>query len=223
MALQENHSMKSFMRGQVAAGVMLIVAAVSVGCQDKAATVAQPGANATPASMTPEESFEAVVASFREGIEDVKIGFMVPDGSGGHSRMTGASEVSHLLIKPEREGGQYKGIITVHSESYYSMKKSTEPAEVKEQTENSVEDSDAESDTEVIDPALVDVPNPNRSAATKHGTNEVTIASEKNSTDRKYELVYEDGRWVLTTKLDPKTEGAIQNAFERALDAQSES
>jgi hypothetical protein len=222
MALQDNHSMKNRMWGRAAAIAMLLVTAVSVGCQDKAATVAQPTTKTAPVSVTPEESFEAVVASFREGIEDVEIGFFVPDSSGGHSRMTGTNEVSHQLIKPEQEGGQYKGIITVRSESYYSMQRSTEPADAEEQTETSEEELEGGSDTDIIDPALVDVPDPNRSAATKLGKKEVTIASEENSTERKYELVYEGGRWVLTSKLDPKTERAIQNAFERALATQSD-
>jgi hypothetical protein len=38
---------------------------------------------------------------------------------------------------------------------------------------------------------------------------------------RKYELVYEGGRWALVTPLDPKTEQSIQHAFDVALRTQS--
>lgn len=205
----------------IASGILTIVA-VSAGCQQKATTATPPTAVA-PASLGPEESFEAIVASFKEGVEDVDIGFFVPDRAGGHSRMDGTNQVSYELIKPEKEGGQYKGIISVRSEAHYSVQRSTEAKEPEEQTEEDSEGglADEDSDTEVFDPALVTTPDPNRSAATKLGKNEVLIAREENTTDRKYELVYENGRWVLTTKLNPKTERAIQNAFERALESQS--
>ena len=37
---------------------------------------------------------------------------------------------------------------------------------------------------------------------------------------RKYDLLYENGRWLLDTVPNQKTEQSIQNAFKNALDTQ---
>jgi hypothetical protein len=37
---------------------------------------------------------------------------------------------------------------------------------------------------------------------------------------RTFDLEYRDGRWVLLTKLDPKTEQSIENAFRTAFETQ---
>jgi hypothetical protein len=206
-----------------AAGSVLTIVAVSIGCQEKKAVTA-PTAVSTPATPSPEESFKIVVESFREGIEDIDIGFLVPDSTGGHSRMTGSNEVSSELIPPTTDGGQYQGIITVRRESQYSLQRSTEVRPEEETAKEGQDDAVSEegSETEILDPAIVNTPDPNRSAGSKLGNNEVMIASKENFSERKYELVYDNGRWTLTTKLDPKTERSIQNAFDRALNAQSE-
>jgi hypothetical protein len=208
--------------GHVVAGSILAIVAISAGCQEKKAVTTPPVTQ--PASLSPEESFQAVVESFREGI-GVKIGFTVPDGTGGHSRMTGSNDVSSELIPPTDEGGQYKGIITVRRESEYSLKRSTEPTqeeEVETEQEGEGEFGEDGTETEIINPLIVNTPDPNRSAGSKLGDSEVLIHSEENFIERKYELVYEQGKWKLTTKLDPKTETSIQAAFDRALDAQSD-
>jgi hypothetical protein len=138
--------------------------------------------------------------------------------------MTGSNEVSSELIKPATDGGQYKGIITVRRESQYSLKRSTEINPEEETAEDGNDDEILEdgSETEILDPVIVNTPDPNRSAGSKLGNNEVMVASQESFSERKYELVYDNGRWTLTTKLDPKTETSIQSAFDRALNAQSE-
>jgi len=71
---------------------------------------------------------------------------------------------------------------------------------------------------EVLDPELLSA---QRQDADDRGTSEserqVTVARRQSAAERKYELVYENDRWILVTPLDPETERSIQNAFDRAL------
>jgi hypothetical protein len=58
-----------------------------------------------------------------------------------------------------------------------------------------------------------------KSAATSTHTTEQVIPHEDRE-DRKYELLYQDGKWILVTELNKETEQAVQNAFKSALDTQ---
>jgi hypothetical protein len=203
----------------------LAIAAISVGCQKETRTVA-PATTTQAVSSGPEASFEAIVESFRRGMEEIPIGFSVPDPSGGVSRMSGRNEVSAELIPP-KDGEPYRGIIRVVSQARYSVERAPqEPSESDEQTdqavENGLEETDEESDTEVFDPALVTPGGTSGKTTTaKPGKGADLYVSEENKSERTYDLVYESGRWKLTTKLDPKTEKSIQHAFDRALKSQS--
>jgi hypothetical protein len=197
-----------------------LVACIGAGCQKTTDAVPQPATTTSPASLSPEESFAQVVETFRRGMEEIPIHFVAPDAAGGHSMMTGRIEVSHELIKPANETEKLKGIITVTSQMRYSLKRSNEtPVAGDSENGDLSRVLDDESDIQVFDPALVDAQDTNRTTS-KPGKPEVTIASEENKSKRQYELVYEDGRWVLTTKLDPETEKSVQNAFEHALSSQ---
>jgi hypothetical protein len=197
-----------------------IVAGLGAGCQKKTEAVPQPAVTTQPPSLTPEESFAQIVETFRRGMEEIPIHFVAPDASGGHSMMTGRIEVSHELVQPANETEKLKGIITVRSQMRYSLKRSNEaPATGESESDDLSGVLDDESDTQVFDPALVETSEPSRTTS-RPGKPEVTVASEENKSERKYELVYEDGRWVLTTKLDPETEKSVQNAFEHALSSQ---
>ena len=81
------------------------------------------------------------------------------------------------------------------------------------------------SGAEIFDPALVGTPEaeeqPSQPATPGSDNSDVTVTRKADRQERKYELVYENGRWVLTTKLDPNTEQSIQYAFDRALESQS--
>ena len=47
-----------------------------------------------------------------------------------------------------------------------------------------------------------------------------TVTRRPDVQTRKYELVYENNKWLLTTTLDLKTEKSIQFAFDEALSIQ---
>jgi hypothetical protein len=189
---------------------------VAPGCQKKAAVPAT--ASTAVKQATPEESFALIIETFRRGVEDVPIGFMVHDESGRQTLMTGRNEVSHELIKPAKEGDPYKAIITVKSQSHYSLQQS-QPSTPSASTSQPANDQSADdgSGVEVIDPSVVTTPNANQP---KFDPKAKPVAQQQESHEQKYELVYENGRWKLITKLDPKIEGAIQLAFDRAIDSQ---
>lgn len=210
---------------------VLIVVASAVGCQEKSGNVGQPATTAQAGQIGPKESFQMIVETFRRGVEDVEVGFVVRDDAGGHSMLTGRNEVTHQLIPPTKKGDPYKGVITVESQSRYSMQRSTEETEANgdEQAGNESGNSQALSEddfgVEILDPDLVSAPGARgqsrRASPGKGEKNGVTVARKENENVRTYELVYENGRWKLVTSLDPKTEKSIQFAFEQALESQS--
>ena len=122
------------------------LAACLVGCTESSDLVAgvnrsAPGYTAKPgAKPGPEESFELILETFRRGVEGVKIGF-VAQREGGHSMMSGDNKVSHELIPPKKEGEPYKAIITVQSQSSYSLQRTTTTDEPRGENKSSGQDA----------------------------------------------------------------------------------
>jgi hypothetical protein len=204
----------------------ITIIAVAASCRQQADVVKTPAA---AADLGPEESFTFIVETFRRNVEDIPIGFVVRD-AGGHSMMTGKNEVRHELKRPEKEGDPYRAIITVESEWRYSMQRTNEVGETdgedtaKDGSGNVTQSQDG-TGAEILDPSLVGTaggePEVARPSAENSDKSDVTVTRRADKKDSKYDLVYENGRWVLTTKLDPNTEKSIQFAFDRALDTQN--
>jgi hypothetical protein len=203
---------------------IVLFAAALAGCakdggqQSVAAKRAKPG---------PEESFELIVETFRRGVEDVRIGFVVPDEH-GHSMMYGKNEVSHELIPPTKEGEPYKAVITVDSKSSYSIQRSGSSSDDDENDQRqdvaSVEDlANDPGGLEILDDDLVSGSPTGNSSNRGSGDAASEPIVRRQAEDwpvRKYELEYRNGRWELVTKPDPETEQSIQNAFDQALKTQ---
>jgi len=208
---------------------VLSVVGVAVGCQQQTGRGKDAAARARYSKPGPEESFTLIVETFRRGIEDVPIGFVLHDEE-GHSMMTGRNEVSHKLIPPAKEGDPYKAVITVGSHSHYSIQRSTsDEAEDDEQTGeqqrfDSLAAEGQDTDIQVFDGDLVSPSGEKkpdrRTASPATEKAEKTVTRQADRQERHYELVYQDGKWTLVTPLDPETEQAIQNAFKRALEMQ---
>lgn len=201
---------------------VLFSAAFVSGCRES--SVANTPSKPTPIKESPEESLTRIMEIFRRGVEAVEIGFIVRDGD-GHSMMSGSNKVTHQLIPPGKDDPRYRAIITVSSQSRYSIQRSKDGDETQQnqgKTTNSrpnpLAETGEEQGVEVLDPELLSAP---RQDAENLGTNEserqVTVARRQSAAERKYELVYENDRWILVTPLDPETERSIQNAFDRAL------
>lgn len=183
--------------------------------------------NGSPAASkpTPEKSFELILATFRRGVEDIPVGFVVRQG-GGHSMMSGRKEVSHQLIPPSKKGEPYRATITVESEWKYSVQQSDEPdgpdrEEESDQQHSPLNESANGNGLEILDPDLVassGAENQSRSSGPANGERRVTRLPDE--AVRTYELVYQNGRWSLVTELDPETEQSIERAFTKALDTQ---
>jgi hypothetical protein len=206
---------------------LLAVASAATGCQDQSGAARQT-ARENFERPGPEESFELIVETFRRGIEDVPIGFVLRDAD-GHSMMTGKNEVSHKLIPPANEGEPYKAIITVGSQSRYSIQRSTSDKDEDEETSNNeredgLAEEQEETDLKVFDQDLITPSGTagkgRRNARPTSENTEKTVTRQADRQERNYELVYQDGKWTLVTKLDPETEQSIQNAFKRALEMQ---
>jgi hypothetical protein len=206
-------------------GAALTISAAGTSCRQQSEIAGQPAAAARSGEYGPEESFEFIVETFRRGVEDIPIGFVIHE-AGGHSRMTGTNEVSHELIRPAKKDDRYRAVITVESQWNYSIQRSKEPDESDgddpaNEGAGNLSQSEA-SDAQILDPALVGTQDEGSRPASGNADNtDITVTRKAERQVRTYNLVYENGRWVLTTKLDPNTEKSIQYAFDRALETQS--
>ncbi len=189
------------------------------GCNREDATAT------TVTKLGPDEKFKLVMDSFRRKVEDQPIGFVVSEG-GSRSTMVGTNKVSYEVTKPASPADHYTAVVTVASESRYSLhrtKSSSEDAErektAKNQNKNSLADR---GDKKFIDAAGSNfgaAPSQDSSpiASKPKQSDEETVTRRPDEQIRKYELTYENEHWSLVTKLDKKTEGAIQFAFDEAL------
>jgi hypothetical protein len=213
---------------EVCCSCVVVLLAVIAGCQEEQTVGIRSPTPRAIGKLGPEESFELIVETFRRGVEDVQIGFRMPR-EGGHSMMVGKNEVSHVLIRPAKEGEPYKGIIKVDSESRYSIKKSTEEDEESESEESSEEEeapsrlnaTGEPSGTEILDTELVGTTGGvGKTSRSKLPAGDSVVSRRPDQMKREYELLYQNGRWELVTKLDPETEQSIDNAFKHALQTQ---
>jgi hypothetical protein len=198
------------------------------GCRNESASNASAAAGKTTTKPGPEESFKLIVETFRRGIEDIPIGFVMRQDS-GQSMMVGKNEVSHQLIHPKKQGQPYRAIITVTSESRYSIQRTREETPPEDEREeqslaNSLtDDSDEEDGQEIFDSELIgSASSKNDSRRTTPGETEQFVDRRADAGERHYELVYENDKWRLVTELDPETEQATRDAFDRALKTQIE-
>jgi hypothetical protein len=180
-------------------------------------------ASAKPAKPAAEESFDFVMETFRRRMEDTPIGFVVSDGT-GRSTLTGTNKVSYELIRPATPSDPYKAIVTVVSRSSYSIKRTKVNPQDEGRDKNSKDDSSATSGDDAKSEFISANPNSQPPAeATKPAGGapaDELVARRPDEEVRKYELLYKDGRWVLTTQLNKETEQSIQNAFDSALAVQ---
>lgn len=197
------------------------------GCGNESTSSASANGAKSVQKPGPEESFELIVETFRRGIEDIPIGFVIRQES-GQSMMVGKNEVSHKLIRPTKEGEPYRAIITVASQSRYSIQRTrdeTAQEDVEEPTASSdlTDVSEEENGQEIYDSELVGgTSSKNEPRRNPPGETEQFVARRPDEGQRDYELVYKEGEWRLITETDPETEQAIRDAFNRALKTQVE-
>jgi hypothetical protein len=183
-------------------------------------------AHAASEHASPERSFEVLV-------DLVKDGMVLPGGSvsGFISQSTGTSSrfqvhntVTSELIPPATPADPYRGKITITSQSVYSLRRSAEDNDQKKKDDQNApanrgfgtrnDSDDSQSGFNSFDKGLVS----DSSDEKKPGAAEIeSVQRRPDKVDRTYDLVYQNGRWELTTKLDPKTEASVENAFQRAL------
>jgi hypothetical protein len=217
--------MKQTCLRQCIAGLFLIVALIGSGCNRHS------GGGATVNTKPgPEETFRRIIESFRRKVENNDVGFMVSEG-GKRSRFSGHNKVTHEIIPPAGAEDRYKAIVTVASVSNYSLRSAPNSKEETERNQNSknggsnplADPNDPnKKGISILEPDLAGKTtneNVEESAKSKQPSQE-TVTRKQDKEERKYELRYENDRWELLTKLDPKTEASIQFAFNEALSLQ---
>jgi hypothetical protein len=198
----------------------MISALSGISCNDHSTAPKHAAVNAKPG---PEESFETIMEMFRRRMEEVPIGFVVSDAS-SRSTLTGTNKVSHELIKPANAGEPYKAVVTVTSQSRYWVARTKET----DDADRDAKEAAAKNAKQAVESGAENANSSDPSASAPSGdlrshgplTGERTALPSSDEDQRKYELVYENGRWKLVTQLNLETEQSVQNAFNNALDTQ---
>jgi hypothetical protein len=194
----------------------LALPALAAGCDRHLAN----GKSATVAKNSPEQRFQNILDSFRRKIEDQPVGFVVAEG-GSRTTMMGSNKVTSELIRPETADGHFKAIITVSSQSRYSVRRTESEHDKNSQNQgsSSLDDPKEKQGVGILEPDLANSSHnesaPTTAKATKPG--EEIVTRRPNEDVRKYELEDDGDRWVLITKPDSKTEQSIAFAFSEAL------
>jgi hypothetical protein len=209
---------------QILLTISLAIPALCLGCNQHASA----GKPAVIAKSTPEERFQRILESIRHKIDGQPFGFVVADG-GTRTTMLGTNKVSSKLIPPEDSIDHFRAVITIETESHYSLRRSknstAEDTERDQSGKNPNQNQKVLADPKekkgigILDPDLAgNSHNDNSQSAPKSKEpGEDTVTRQRDEEVRNYELVDNGGRWVLLTKLDPKTEQSIQFAFDEAL------
>jgi len=194
----------------------LAIPALSTGCDRHLAN----GKQATVAKSSPEQRFRNILDSFRRKIEDQPVGFVVAEG-GSRTTMMGSNKVTSELIRPETADGHFKAIITVSSQSRYSVRRteSEHDKNSSNQGSSSLDDPKEKQGVGILEPDLANSSHNEsaQSAAKATQPGEQIVTRRPNEDVRKYELEDDGDRWVLITKPDSKTEQSIAFAFSEAL------
>lgn len=173
---------------------------------------------------TPEERFERILESFRRKIEGQPVGFVVSQG-GSRTTMMGTNKVTSELIRPESPNGHFKAVVTVSTQSGYSVRRTItgEESEHKKNAHNQgssvLDDPKEKKGIGILEPDLASGTrgDASPSATTVPQPGEDIVSRRPNEDVRKYELVDDGEHWALVTKPDPKTEQSIEFAFSEAL------
>jgi len=199
----------------LAAGPLL---AINSGCNEQPAT-SVPTASTRP---SPEDSFQQIVQVITDGLELPGAGSMfVTQRDGSSSRFQVHNSITSKLTPPAAANEPYRGTITVTSRSVYSLRKIEEDAKDDRPAEQGGfgmmdEIDESGSGFEVMDRELVT----GSKNDDKAGGQEIERVQRHSDEEvRNYEFAYENDRWVLKSKVDPKAEGqaAIASAIDRAL------
>jgi hypothetical protein len=200
--------------------VAAILGAVScMSCGHQATTASTPPATKF-IKPTPEESLSFIMDTFRRRMEETPIGFVIAD-SNGRSTMTGTNKVSYELVRPADGSENFRALVTVKSESHYSMKRTKDSSDDKSDEQNkqasALPPEEGQEGSESCDSSVAIKQTPD---ATDSSSRREEDARRPQQQTRTYELDYKEGRWKLVTELNPETESSIKNAFQNALDTQ---
>jgi hypothetical protein len=205
---------------------------MSVGCQQSTSSKGARSDARPPAEESFDEIAQIVKNALETGAGGVQGGF-VSEQANARSHFSVRNDVTSELIRPASPGDNYKATITVTSRTNYSIRHIPD-SEKKSGEKDKSKNGGADSGTNPLDDPQTNGNNPHgveghedsmitsSSKATRAlpGPAEDSVARRADEEIRTYELVYENNRWDLKTKLDLKTELAVKNAFDYALKLQ---
>ncbi|MEX0641482.1 MAG: hypothetical protein WD468_02210 [Pirellulales bacterium] len=202
---------------------------LATGCGKSASERSAELAAAKPAA---EQSFELIMETFKRRIEGTPSGF-ISKQQGARSRLTASNQVTSQVIPPAQEGEPYRAEVTVVSETRYSLQRPTE--ETDDSTKKDDDDrnnkrsgpgivdnpADINTGLNILDPGLIgSTGDEGQTQQASPSKSEPEFSRRNDKEERTFKLEYKNGRWALMTKPDPKTERAIELAFEESLSTQ---
>jgi hypothetical protein len=195
--------------------------ATCISCNHSGGSQAAARAHVKPG---PKESFQVIMETFKRRMEDTSVGFVV-NNANGRSSLTGQNKVDYELIEPKTASDPYKAIVKMTTQSRYSVKLQSDVPDESAREKNAKKEERLlpeknKKGEEPFDPSLGKGSNENSKPATTSTHPTEQVIPHEDHEERKYELVYQDGRWVLVTELNKETEQAVQNAFKSALETQ---
>lgn len=203
--------------------VSLVIPSLCAGCNRHSAN-----GKSTVATPTPEVQFSRILEAFRRSVEDQPVGFVVNDG-GNRSTLFGTNKVTSKLIPPVSSDDHYKAVITVSSESHYSLRRTKNPAEEAEREQNAKNQSSSaltnpkdKKGIGILEPDLAGKASsdPPKTVPKSTQPDEEVVTRRPDGAVRNYELSHDGDRWEAVTTLDQKTEKAIKFAFDEAIAGQ---
>ncbi len=203
-------------------GVLVCLLGAVASCTHQSAASA--AAAKKHAKPKPEESFEIIMETFRRRMEETPVGLVV-NNPNGRTTLTGTNKVSSELHPPKTADDPYKATITVKSQSRYSVKVQTETPDEATREKGSKNDrllpDKEQKGNEAFDSNVAKGSSDNsKTAGSGTHVSEQVLPPLKDEEVHNYDLVYQDGRWILVTELNKETEQAVQNAFKSALETQ---
>jgi hypothetical protein len=202
--------------------LMAACALLILGCEQKPATPVPPIA----VRATPEQSFEQIVKVVTDGLEMPGAGSMfITQKDGSSTRFQVHNSVTSKLTPPAGANESYRGTIVVTSRSVYSLRQTKEEedeeaAPAQQSSFGMEEEIDAGgSGFQVMDDELI---TGSKNDGKAGGQEIERVQRHTDEEVRKFDFAYENDRWVITSKIDPKAEGqaAIVGAITRALQLQ---
>jgi hypothetical protein len=191
-----------------------VLFAVSLSACDK------PAQQTEASRPSPQESFEFIASTIRRGIEPTSGGMLsggLSTTAGGYTALSIKNKVVDEYIAPSTDADPPRGRITIESESEVTIQPGARNDGARD-GEGATERGTPGEGTSDIESKMSSARDPSRGKEGPSLSDAPLPRSNKSSAT--YELIHQNGRWELVTKIDQEKDQAAFEAFQYALKTQ---